>query len=244
MEFSFNVPFDKAESPPMVRDPVTKKWYMPMVPVYSAEQYAALGDEIETVLGAQHRPRQRSRRHALAAGDISLALEHVGKLPPSARQAMQGWIQQAQALLAARAALRQLVADMAETMYEAPGIGLAATQVNVHQRVIVIDVSEDQKGLQAFINPVIESVSGMQTYEEGCLSVPGVYDKVDRPSDVRVRYQDLDGKEHVLETGELLAICIQHEIDHLNGKVFVDHLSQLKQTRIKNKLAKLARQNV
>ena len=142
------------------------------------------------------------------------------------------------------AALRQLVADMAETMYEAPGIGLAATQVNVHQRVIVIDVSEDQKGLQAFINPVIESVSGMQTYEEGCLSVPGVYDKVDRPSDVRVRYQDLDGKEHVLETSELLAICIQHEIDHLNGKVFVDHLSQLKQTRIKNKLAKLARQNV
>ncbi|BBU68230.1 peptide deformylase [Fluviibacter phosphoraccumulans] len=142
------------------------------------------------------------------------------------------------------AALRQLVADMAETMYEAPGIGLAATQVNVHQRVIVIDVSEDQKGLQAFINPVIESVNGMQTYEEGCLSVPGVYDKVDRPSDVRVRYQDLDGKERVLETGELLAICIQHEIDHLNGKVFVDHLSQLKQTRIKNKLAKLARQNV
>ena len=141
-------------------------------------------------------------------------------------------------------ALRKLVADMAETMYEAPGIGLAATQVNVHQRVVVIDVSEDQKGLQAFINPVIESVSGMQTYEEGCLSVPGVYDKVDRPSDVRVRYQDLDGKEHVLETGDLLAICIQHEIDHLNGKVFVDHLSQLKQTRIKNKLAKLARQNV
>ncbi|MFM8501744.1 MAG: peptide deformylase [Fluviibacter sp.] len=141
-------------------------------------------------------------------------------------------------------ALRKLVADMAETMYEAPGIGLAATQVNVHQRVVVIDVSEDQKGLRAFVNPVIESVSGMQTYEEGCLSVPGVYDKVDRPSDVRVRYQDLDGKEHVLETGDLLAICIQHEIDHLNGKVFVDHLSQLKQTRIKNKLAKLARQNV
>jgi len=141
-------------------------------------------------------------------------------------------------------ALRKLVADMAETMYEAPGIGLAATQVNVHRRVVVIDISEDQKGLQAFVNPVIESLSGMQTYEEGCLSVPGVYDKVDRPSDVRVRYQDLDGKEHVLETGELLAICIQHEIDHLNGKVFVDHLSQLKQTRIKNKLAKLARQNV
>jgi peptide deformylase len=142
------------------------------------------------------------------------------------------------------AALRQLVADMAETMYEAPGIGLAATQVNVHQRVVVIDVSEDQKSLQVFINPVIESTSGMQTYEEGCLSVPGIYDKVDRPSDVRVRYQDLEGKAQVLATGDLLAICIQHEIDHLNGKVFVDHLSQLKQTRIKNKLAKLARQTV
>ena len=142
------------------------------------------------------------------------------------------------------ATLRQLVADMAETMYEAPGIGLAATQVNVHQRVVVIDVSEDQKALQVFINPVIESTSGMQTYEEGCLSVPGIYDKVDRPSDVRVRYQDLDGQENVLTTGDLLAICIQHEIDHLNGKVFVDHLSHLKQTRIKNKLAKLARQTV
>ena len=142
------------------------------------------------------------------------------------------------------AALRQLVADMAETMYEAPGIGLAATQVNVHQRVVVIDVSEDQTALQVFINPVIESVSGMQTYEEGCLSVPGIYDKVDRPSEVRVRYQDLEGKAQALATGDLLAICIQHEIDHLNGKVFVDHLSQLKQTRIKNKLAKLARQTV
>ena len=142
------------------------------------------------------------------------------------------------------AALRQLVADMAETMSEAPGIGLAATQVNVHRRVIVIDTSEDQKSLQAFINPVLETVSGMQTYEEGCLSVPGVYDKVDRPSDVRVRYQDLDGKAQVLETGDLLAICLQHEIDHLNGKVFVDHLSLLKQTRIRNKLAKQARRTV
>ncbi|MEY3982139.1 MAG: peptide deformylase [Pseudomonadota bacterium] len=139
------------------------------------------------------------------------------------------------------AALRQLTQDMAETMYEAPGIGLAATQVNVHQRVVVIDVSDDQKDLQVFINPEIEEVNGMQTYEEGCLSVPGIYDKVDRPSDVRVRYQDLDGQTHVLETGGLLAICIQHEIDHLNGKVFVDHLSQLKQTRIKNKLAKQVR---
>ena len=101
-----------------------------------------------------------------------------------------------------------------------------------------------RKALQVFINPVIETVSGMQTYEEGCLSVPGIYDKVDRPSDVRVRYQDLDGKEQILETGDLLAICIQHEIDHLNGKVFVDRLSQLKQTRIKNKLAKQSRHTV
>ena len=141
-------------------------------------------------------------------------------------------------------ALRQLVADMAETMYEAPGIGLAATQVNVHQRVVVIDVSEDQSALQVLINPVIQSVSGMQTYEEGCLSVPGIYDKVDRPSDVRVRYQDMDGKEQVLETDGLLAICIQHEIDHLNGKVFVDHLSQLKQQRIRSKLTKQSRHTV
>jgi peptide deformylase len=140
--------------------------------------------------------------------------------------------------------LRQLVEDMAETMYEAPGIGLAATQVNVHRRVVVIDVSEDQKALQVFINPVIETVNGMQTYEEGCLSVPGVYDKVDRPSEVRVSYQDLEGNARILETDGLLAICIQHEIDHLNGKVFVDHLSRLKQTRIKNRLAKLARQTV
>ncbi len=142
------------------------------------------------------------------------------------------------------AALRQLVADMAETMYEAPGIGLAATQVNVHQRVVVIDVSEDQNALQVLINPVIESVNGMQTYEEGCLSVPGIYDKVDRPSDVRVRYQDLDGNERMLETDGLLAICIQHEIDHLNGKVFVDHLSQLKQQRIRSKLVKQSRHTV
>lgn len=150
----------------------------------------------------------------------------------------------AQAVTVFDLALRQLTADMAETMYEAPGVGLAATQVNVHQRVVVIDVSEEQNALQVFVNPVIEDATGMQTYEEGCLSVPGIYDKVDRPANVRVRYQDLDGREHVLETGDLLAICIQHEIDHLNGKVFVDHLSQLKQTRIKNKLAKQSRHTV
>ena len=141
------------------------------------------------------------------------------------------------------ARIRKLVDDMAETMYAAPGVGLAATQVDVHERVIVIDTSEEHNDLLVLINPEIIEKSGDIEWEEGCLSVPGIYDKVDRPSDVRVRYQDLDGKEQVLETGDLLAICIQHEVDHLNGKVFVDHLSQLKQTRIKNKLAKQSRHN-
>ncbi len=137
--------------------------------------------------------------------------------------------------------VRRLVADMAETMYEAPGIGLAATQVDVHKRVVVIDISEEKNQLCAFINPVIEQCVGEQLGEEGCLSVPGIYDKVERAEQVRVRYLDLDGNEQVLEADGLLAVCIQHEIDHLNGKVFVDHLSQLKQSRIKTKLAKLAR---
>lgn len=137
--------------------------------------------------------------------------------------------------------IRRLVSDMAETMYEAPGIGLAATQVDVHQRVVVIDTSEEKNQLRVFINPVIESCSGLQFGEEGCLSVPGIYDKVERAERVKVRYLDLDGQAQVLDADELLAVCIQHEIDHLNGKVFVDHLSQLKQSRIKNKLAKQAR---
>ena len=137
--------------------------------------------------------------------------------------------------------IRRLVADMAETMYEAPGIGLAATQVDVHKRVVVIDISEEKNQLRAFVNPVIEQCVGAQLGEEGCLSVPGIYDKVERAEQVRVRYLDLDGKEQVLEADGLLAVCIQHEIDHLDGKVFVDHLSQLKQSRIKSKLAKQAR---
>ena len=137
--------------------------------------------------------------------------------------------------------LRKLVADMAETMYEAPGIGLAATQVDVHRRLVVIDVSEDKNELRVFINPVLLHCEGSQTGEEGCLSVPGIYDKVERAERVSVRYQDLDGKEHTMEAEELLAVCIQHEIDHLNGTVFVDHLSLLKQARIKNKMAKQAR---
>lgn len=137
--------------------------------------------------------------------------------------------------------IRRLVSDMAETMYEAPGIGLAATQVDVHKQVVVIDVSEERNELRAFINPQIVTRDGEQEGEEGCLSVPGIYDTVKRSERVTVRYLDLEGKEQTLEAEGLLAVCIQHEMDHLNGKVFVQYLSQLKQTRIKAKLAKQAR---
>lgn len=137
--------------------------------------------------------------------------------------------------------IRKLVADMAETMYEAPGIGLAATQVNVHKRVVVIDVTEDHSQLMAFINPEILEKSGEQVCEEGCLSVPGIYEKVTRAAEVRVAALNEKGERFELEADGLLAVCIQHEIDHLDGKVFVEHLSQLKQTRIKGKLVKRAR---
>ena len=137
--------------------------------------------------------------------------------------------------------IRKLVADMAETMYEAPGIGLAATQVDVHKRVVVIDVSEDKSGLMVFINPEIVERDGEQVCEEGCLSVPGIYEKVTRAEHVRVRALDADGKPFELEADGLLAVCIQHEIDHLDGKVFVEDLSQLKLNRIKTRLAKKAR---
>lgn len=137
--------------------------------------------------------------------------------------------------------IRRLVADMAETMYEAPGIGLAATQVNVHRRVVVIDVSEDKSALTVFINPEIVEREGEQTCEEGCLSVPGVYEKVTRAEWVRVRALDERGEPFELEADGLLAVCIQHEIDHLDGKVFVEYLSQLKLGRIKSRLAKKAR---
>ncbi len=137
--------------------------------------------------------------------------------------------------------IRRLAADMAETMYEAPGIGLAATQVDVHKRVIVIDVSENKDQLLVLVNPEILADEGVQVGEEGCLSVPGVYDKVERAERVTVRYLDLDGVEQTLAAEGLLAVCIQHEMDHLQGTVFVDHLSQLKQTRIRSKLAKQAR---
>jgi peptide deformylase len=137
--------------------------------------------------------------------------------------------------------MRKLIADMAETMYEAPGIGLAATQVDVHKRVIVIDVSEDKSKLLAFINPEILERSGEQVCEEGCLSVPGIYEKVTRSERVKVRALDPQGAPFTLEAEGLLAVCVQHEIDHLEGKVFVEHLSQLKQSRIKARLSKQAR---
>jgi len=137
--------------------------------------------------------------------------------------------------------IRTLVADMAETMYEAPGIGLAATQVNVHERVVVIDVSEERNELRAFINPQIIERHGETVGEEGCLSVPGIYDRVTRAERVKVKALNERGEPFELEADGLLAICIQHELDHLDGKVFVEYLSQLKQGRIKSKLAKRAR---
>lgn len=137
--------------------------------------------------------------------------------------------------------IRRLAADMAETMYAAPGIGLAATQVDVHEQVVVIDVSETKNDLRVFINPRIETTDGVQEGEEGCLSVPGVYDSVTRAERVRVHYLDLEGKPARLDADGLLAVCIQHELDHLQGKVFVDYLSRLKQTRIRSKLTKQAR---
>ena len=137
--------------------------------------------------------------------------------------------------------IRRLARDMAETMYEAPGIGLAATQVDVHKRVIVIDISETRDQLFTLINPEIVESDGQQVCEEGCLSVPGIYDKVERAENVVVRYLDLEGREKTIEADGLLAVCLQHEIDHLDGKVFVEHLSQLKQLRIKAKLAKQAK---
>lgn len=134
--------------------------------------------------------------------------------------------------------IRQLIADMAETMYAAPGIGLAAVQIAEPKRVVVIDVSETRDRLQVFINPEILEKHGEQTFEEGCLSVPGIFEEVTRAARVKVRALDRDGRPFELEAEGLLATCIQHEIDHLDGKVFVDYLSPLKQSRIRKKLAK------
>lgn len=142
-------------------------------------------------------------------------------------------------------ATRRLIADMAETMYAAPGIGLAATQVDVHQRIVVIDISETHDDLRVFINPELVSTEGeLKEHEEGCLSVPGIYDTVCRPEQVKIRALNERGESFTLEAEGLLAVCIQHEIDHLQGKVFVEYLSSLKQSRIRAKLKKRLRETL
>lgn len=141
-------------------------------------------------------------------------------------------------------ATRKFVSDMAETMYAAPGIGLAATQVDVHQRIIVIDISDMRDNLMVFINPELISTSGESECEEGCLSVPGIYEKVKRAKQITVCALNAEGKEFTLDAEGLLAVCIQHEMDHLLGKVFVDYLSHLKQSRIRAKLIKRRRETM
>ncbi len=138
--------------------------------------------------------------------------------------------------------LKRLVQDMQETMYAAPGIGLAATQVNQHVQLIVIDTSKEQNDLLVLINPKILRQSGTQTYEEGCLSVPGIYETVTRAEQITVQAQDVDGKSFTLDADGLLSVCIQHEMDHLKGRVFVEYLSSLKRNRIKTKMIKHARE--
>jgi peptide deformylase len=134
--------------------------------------------------------------------------------------------------------LRALIGDMFETMYAAPGIGLAATQVNVHKRLLVVDVSADKSEPLALINPEILEKDGVIVSDEGCLSVPGYYEEVERAEHVRVRFQDREGVAQEMEAEGLLAVCIQHEIDHLDGKLFVDYLSEAKRQRIRKKLQK------
>ena len=134
--------------------------------------------------------------------------------------------------------LRKLIDDMLDTMYDAPGIGLAATQVDVHQRLLVVDVSVDKSEPNALINPVIVEKDGVTVTEEGCLSVPGYYEEVERAEHIRVRFLDRNGGEQEMEAEGLLAVCIQHEMDHLDGKLFVDYLSEAKRMRNRKKLVK------
>ena len=138
-------------------------------------------------------------------------------------------------------ALRRLIDDMFETMYAAPGIGLAATQVDVHKRLLVMDLSEEQNEPRVFINPEVLEADGHQTYQEGCLSVPGIYADVVRANHIRVRALDRDGQSFEVDADGLLAVCLQHEMDHLAGKVFVDYLSPLKREMVRKKLAKQRR---
>ena len=140
--------------------------------------------------------------------------------------------------------IRQLVRDMSETMYAAPGVGLAATQVDVHQQVIIVDISETRDQLKVLINPRIVQSRGKADFEEGCLSVPGVFEPVSRAQWIRITALDIHGKPFELEALDMLSVCIQHEIDHLKGRVFVEYLSPLKRTRILSKLKKRQRQPV
>jgi peptide deformylase len=142
---------------------------------------------------------------------------------------------------AVTADIRKLVRDMAETMYAAPGVGLAATQVNVHKRVLVMDISDHKDELRVFINPELLAAEGEAECEEGCLSVPGYYDKVTRAARIRVRAQDERGETFELDADGMLAVCIQHEMDHLQGKIFVEYLSPLKRARLAAKLRKKQR---
>jgi peptide deformylase len=143
------------------------------------------------------------------------------------------------------ARVQKIVADMAQTMYEAPGVGLAATQVDIHERIVVIDVSDDQNELMVFINPeIIWASAETKSWREGCLSVPDFYDEVERPAEIRVKALDIDGKEFEIKADGLLAVCLQHELDHLQGKVFVEYLSMLKRTRISQKMKKRAKELV
>ena len=137
--------------------------------------------------------------------------------------------------------IKTLISNMAETMYEAPGIGLAATQVDFHQRIIIIDISEDKNNLLVLINPILLESKGEEINQEGCLSVPEVFEKVKRADWIKISAIDINGKKFELEADGLLAVCIQHEMDHLEGKVFVDYLSNLKKNRIKKKLIKMGK---
>jgi len=140
-------------------------------------------------------------------------------------------------------ATRSLIDDMFETMYSAPGIGLAATQVDVHERVLVLDITEDKSAPMVFINPEILASEGTISGDEGCLSVPEIYEAIDRAENIRVKALDRDGKEFELEVDGLLSVCIQHEMDHLEGKLFVDYLSALKRSRLKKRMEKERKRN-
>jgi peptide deformylase len=143
------------------------------------------------------------------------------------------------------ARIKKIVADMADTMYDAPGVGLAATQVDIHERIVVIDVTDEHNELMVFNNPeIVWASSETKSWREGCLSVPEFYDEVERPSEIRVKALDVEGKEFEIEADGLLAVCLQHELDHLQGKVFVEYLSILKRTRISQKMKKRAKELV